>query len=121
MLLLMTAGLAAICFLIFMLPSIRFAAMIRRQEKTGYSFEAGEVCLLSKDMTGTYLGNEWLILAGSVALHYTQCRAVRGTPNRYGRRRYSIIVETVDGKIYKWPLSQRNVKRVRDWLKEKTA
>lgn len=119
LLLLMIAAMAMICFLVFMLPCIRFAMMIRSQEKKGYPFEAGEGCLLSKDMTGTYLGTEWLIRAGSVALHCTQCKAIRGVSNKYGRRRYSIVVETVDGQRYKWPLSQQNVKRVRVWLEQK--
>lgn len=78
MLLFMIAGLAAICLSILMLPCIRFVAMIRSQEKKGLSFEQGETRLLSKAMagtlTGTYLGTEWLIYAGSVALHHAQCK-----------------------------------------------
>ena len=121
MLLLMIMGMAAIYFLLFMLPCIRFVIMILRQEKEGYHFESGEVYFLSKNITGIYLGTEWLIYAGSVALHYTQCKRIYVSPNRFGRLRYVIVVETIDDRIYKWPLSQRNVKIVQDWLKRKKA
>ena len=121
MLLLMILVMAAICFLLFMLPCIRFVVMILRQEKDGYHFESGEVCFLSKNIAGTYLGMEWLIYAGSVALHYTQCKRIHLSSNRSGRLRYAIVVETIDDRIYKWPLSQRNGKIVQDWLKRKKA
>lgn len=121
MLLLMILGMASICFLLFMLPCIRFVAMILRQEKKGYPFESGEVYFLSKNITGTYLGTEWLISAGSVALHYTQCKRITTAPSSFSRLRYAIVIETIDGCIYKWPLSQKNVKIVQNWLKQKQA
>jgi len=113
---LMIVILAAVYFSILLLPCIRFAVMIRMQEKNGYPFETGNLRLLAKNMVGTYLGSEWLIYAGSIALHYTQCKHISGTSHETGILRYSIIVETVEGHIYKWPLSQRNVKIVKDWL-----
>lgn len=73
MLLAMTAAFALVMFGMLMLPCIRFAAMIRRQESMGYAFEKGTPLLLSKGMTGTYLGDEWVIRAGYVALHHSQC------------------------------------------------
>ena len=119
MLLLMIAGMAAVFFSVLMLPCIPFAAMIRRQEKRGCPFESGEACLLSKGMTGTYLGTEWLIYAGSVALHYTQCKSVRGKRTPSGRAKHAIVVETMEGHIYQWPLSRQKVMQGQDWLKQK--
>ena len=74
-LLVMTAAFALVMFGILMLPCIRFAAMIHRQERMGYPFENGTAQLIDKGMTGTYLGDEWIIRAGYVALHHSQCAA----------------------------------------------
>lgn len=123
MLLAMTAAFALVMFGMLMLPCIRFAAMIRRQESMGYAFEKGTPLLLSKGMTGTYLGDEWVIRAGYVALHHSQCAAVRSEPrsaSRFGLH-HGIVIEAMDGRVYRWPLSQRNVKIIRDWLKQKQA
>lgn len=119
MLMLMIICIGVIVFTTFMLPCIRFYIMICSQEKKGYQFVPREVRVLSKTMGGTYLGSEWLIYAGSVALHYTQCKTIRGVSNKYGRIRYSIIVETIGGRTYEWPLSRQNVKSVQDWLLKK--
>lgn len=123
MLLVMTAALALVMFGILMLPCIRFAAMIRRQERMGYPFEKGTPLLLSKGMTGTYLGDEWIIRAGYVALHHSQCAAARSesrSASRFGLH-HRIVIETMDGRVYRWPLSQRKVRIVREWLKQKQA
>lgn len=108
-------------FSILMLPCVRFVAMIRSQERMGYPFEDGTTQFLSKEMTGTYLGDEWIIRAGYVALHHSQCAAVRGEPrsaSRFGLH-HGIVIETIDGHVYRWPLSQRNVKIIRNWLRQK--
>lgn len=122
-LLVMTAALALVMFGILMLPCIRFAAMIHRQERMGYPFENGTAQLIDKGMTGTYLGDEWIIRAGYVALHHSQCAAVRSesrSASRFGLH-HGIVIETMDGQVYRWPLSQRKVRIVREWLKQKQA
>lgn len=123
MLLVMAAAFALVMFGILMLPCIRFAAMIRRQERMGYPFEKGKPQLLSKGMTGTYLGDEWIIRAGYVALHHSQCADVRGEPrsaSRFGLH-HGIVIKAKDGHVYRWPLSQQNVKIIRNWLSLKQA
>ena len=49
-------------------------------------------------MTGTYLGDEWIICAGYVALNYSQCVAVRSetrSASRFGLH-HGIGIETID-------------------------
>lgn len=123
MLLAMTAAFALAMFSMLMLPCIRFAAMIRRQERMGYPFENGTAQLIHKGMTGIYLGDGWIIRAGYVALHHSQCAAVRSesrSASRFGLH-HGIVIETMDGHVYRWPLSQRKVRIVREWLKQKQA
>ena len=118
-----TAAFALVMPGILMLPCIRFAAMIRRQERKGYPFENGTAQLIDKGMTGTYLSDEWIIHAGYVALHHSQCAAVRSesrSASRFGLH-HGIVIETIDGQVYRWPLSQRKVRIVREWLKQKQA
>ena len=123
MLMLLVMAFALVMFSILMLPCVRFVAMIRKQERMGYPFEKGATQLIDKGMTGTYLGDEWIIRAGYVALHYSQCVAVRSEPrsaSRFGLH-HGIVIKTKDGHSYRWPLSQRNAKIIRNWLRQKQA
>ena len=119
MLFFMVLSLAAMMFLVMMIPCLRFVSMIRKQENAGCSFENSEAEQIQKNFVGTYLGDEWIIYAGSVALHYTQIKRISGRKNSNERIRYSIIIETKNKRIYKWPMSQRNVRKVQEWMKKK--
>ena len=121
MLMVLVMAFALVMFSILMLPCVRFFAMIRKQERLGYPFEGGTPQLLSKEMTGTYLGDEWIIRAGYVALHHSQCVSVSSEPrsaSRFGLH-HGIVIKTKDGHSYRWPLSQRNVKIIRNWLRQR--
>ena len=120
MLLVLEMACALVMFAILMLPCIRFVTMIRKQERMGYPFEEGTPQLLDRRMTGTYLGDEWVIRAGYVALHHSQCLSVSSEPrsaSRFGLH-HGIVIKTKDGHSYRWPLSQRNVKIIRNWLRQ---
>ena len=122
MLMVLVMAFALVMFSILMIPCVRFVAMIRKQERMGYPFEKGTTQLIDKRMTGTYLGDEWIIRAGYVALHCSQCVSVSSEPrsaSRFGLH-HGIVIETTDGHVYHWPLSQKNVKVIRAWLEQKT-
>lgn len=123
MLMVMCIGFTMKFFALCMLPAIRFWWMIRRQEKLGLSFPTEEPRGISLDWTGTYLTRDWLIYAGIHALHYSQIATIHGkrvAPGRYTSG-HIIIVKTTYGRTYRWRLSQRNTKIIRDWLKAHQA
>ncbi|MBE5810307.1 MAG: hypothetical protein E7318_05145 [Clostridiales bacterium] len=123
MLLVMCLGFALAVFAVCMLPSLRFWWMIRRQEKLGLPFPNEEPRRIDLGWTGTYLTQDWLIYAGIHALHHSQIAAIHGkriNPGRFAVG-HLIIVKTVNGRTYRWHLSQRNVKIIRDWLKAHQA
>jgi len=86
-----------------MVPYVRFVAMIRKQERMEYPFEKGTAQLVVKGMTGTHLGDEWIIRAGYVTLHYSQCVAVCSetcSASRFGLH-HGIVIKPIDGHVFR--------------------
>ena len=123
LLLLMFLSFALAVYAVCMLPALHFWWMIRRQEKQGLCFPTEEPRRISRDWTGTYLTQDWLIYAGIHALHHSQIVAIHGRRVNPGRNApgYLIVVKTVYGRTYRWHLSQRNTKVIRDWFKDHQA
>lgn len=123
LLLLMCLSFAFAVFAVCMLPAIHFCWMIRRQEKLGLPFPTEEPRRISSDWTGTCLTQDWLIYAGIHALHHSQIAAIHGKRVNPGRNApgHLIIVKTTYGRTYRWHLSQRNTKIIRDWFKAHQA
>ena len=119
LLLIMSLGFALAVFGVCMLPVVPFWWMIRRQKKLGLPFPTEEPRLISMDWTGTCLTEDWLIYAGIHALHHSQIAAIHGksvNPGSYASD-HLIIVKTIHGRTYRWHLSQRSTKVIRDWLR----
>lgn len=108
---------ALICALISFLPIIRFKKMILQQESlynTAFS-DTGATCL----ETTLYLSKDWLIWAGSCAIHKKHIQSVKSklAAGRAGSSN-KVTITTVDGKRYIiWCLSASNIKKIRDWYK----
>lgn len=111
-------GLALLCVLISLFPTIRFHRMIEEQEKQyGILFSDDGIEHLE---TTLYLSNHWLIWAGSSAFYREHILSIRvraehgqsGTSNR-------VIVTTKDGKRYCiWCLHSSSIKEIKSWLKK---
>lgn len=97
------------------LSTIRFKRMIKEQEKQYVSqFNDDKVVHLE---TTLFLSDEWLICAGSVALHKNHITSIK-SKLRYGRAGASneVILTTTDGKKYRiWCLNSSNIEKIRDW------
>ena len=106
-------------YVVMMLQAIPFALQIRRQEAEGLTLDE-EVHLVDRGLTGTYLGSNWLIHAGHVALHHSRISSVKSKirfQGSVGSNNY-ICVTAVDGRQYCWVMSSNRVKEVRAWLKQ---
>ncbi len=108
---------ALICVLISLFPIIRFKKMILQQESLYNTvFSDADVIYLE---TTLYLSKDWLIWAGSYAIHKKHIHSVKselvsgsaGSSNK-------VTITTVDSKHYViWCLSTSNIKKIKDWYK----
>ena len=111
-------GLALLCVLISLFPTIRFRRMIEEQEEQyGILFSDDGVKHLE---TTLYLSNHWLIWAGSSAFYrehilsirYRTERGASGSSNR-------VLITTSDNKKYTiWCLNSSNIRRIKAWQKK---
>ena len=99
-----------------MLRAIPFCRMVKQQELNGLVLETDVRCV-DKGLTATYLGEEWLIHAGHVALHHSRISSVKSLvrAQRTGRTTY-ICVTTSEGRQYRWTMSAHRIREVRSWL-----
>ncbi len=107
------------CFLISIFPILRFKKMISEQEKI-YNVTFSDVGATNLE-TVLYLGDDWLIYAGSCALYKKHIRGVKHK-TEHGRAGSSnrVTITTVDGKRYAiWCLSTSNVNKIKSWVKGK--
>ncbi|MBQ9414898.1 MAG: hypothetical protein IJU16_07220 [Clostridia bacterium] len=108
-------GLAFICVLLSLLPTVRFKNMIANQEKQyAITFSDNHAEHLE---TTLYLSDEWLIWAGSCALYKKHIKSAK--PNLEAGRAgmsYRITLHTKDGKRYIiWCLNHTNKENVLTW------
>ena len=107
--------LAVICFLISMLPTLRFKKMITQQEQMlDTLFSDCEAVHLE---TTLYLSKDWLIWAGSCAIHKRNIQSVdcRVRSGKSGSSN-QVIITTADHRQYTiWCLSASNVKKIKNW------
>ena len=106
---------ALICVLVSLLPIIRFRKMIMRQELLYDTvFSDTDVNHLE---TTLYLSKNWLIWAGSSAIHKKHIQSIKHKleSGRVGSSN-KVIITTVDNKRYVvWCLSATNIKKIKLW------
>lgn len=106
---------ALICVLISFLPIFRFRKMIVRQESLyGTLFSDTEANRLE---TTLYLSKEWLIWAGSCAIHKKHIHSIKQkvVSGRVGSS-YKVTITTVDNKRYViWCTSAADIKKIKAW------
>ena len=109
--------LALICVLISALPIIRFREMIEQQETLyNTSFSDDKVEHLE---TTLFLSEDWLIWAGSCALHKKHIQSIkyRSVSGRAGSSN-KVTITTVNNERYViWCLSVANIDKINAWRK----
>ncbi len=124
----LTLGLLILFFLtwgVLLLRGMRFLMAIRKQEAQGLSFETGPLQWLGTSYTSTWLSENWLIHAGHVALHRSQIAAVSyqhsNNKNIFRAVSHDIIITTVSGCRYCWPLSKNGAQKIIRWHSSQKA
>ena len=108
---------ALICVLVSLFPTIRFKKMVLQQESL-YNTVFSDVGATHLETT-LYLSKDWLIWAGSCAIHKEHIRSVKSkvVVGRVGSSN-KVTILTADNKHYViWCLNSSNIKRIRDWYK----
>ena len=106
---------ALICVLVSLLPIIRFRKMIMRQESL-YDTVFSDTDANHLETT-LYLSKDWLIWAGSSAIHKKHIQSIKHKleSGRVGSAN-KVIITTVDNKRYVvWCLSATNIKKIKLW------
>lgn len=107
--------LALLCVVICALPIIRFRKMITRQESL-YHTRFSDDGLIHLGTT-LYLSKDWLIWAGSCAIHKKHIQSITyklvtsgvGSSNK-------ITISTLDHKRYVvWSMSTTDIKKIKEW------
>ena len=113
----MGSGVGLLLYGALMIPAIFFGRMIRRQEQMGLRLDT-EVQRVERTIVGTYLGENWLIYAGIVALHHSRIKHVEAQHTGRGTAASMtyICVETVNGWRYRWAMESAAIGRIRAWL-----
>ena len=110
-------GIAVICILLSLLPIARFKKMVLQQEALYHtSFSDFEATHLE---TILYLSKDWLIWAGSCAIHKEHIQSVKHkrVAGRVGSSN-KVTITTADNKNFViWCLSASNIKRIKEWYK----
>ncbi len=109
---------ALVCVLISLLPIIRFKKMIIQQE-TLYNVVFCDTDSINLETT-LYLSKDWLIWAGSCAIHKKHIHSVKHklVTGRVGSSN-KVTIQTNNNKRYTiWCLSSSNIKKIKDWFKD---
>ena len=114
-----TLGLFCLTWAVMLLRSASFLVGIRRQEQQGLPFETGPLNWLGTSYTSTWVSDNWLIHAGHVALHRSQIANVAfrhsGNTNIFRSCSHDVVVTTITGYHYHWPMSKASAKKLIHW------